>query len=51
LTEARAGRYTVDAFELNGPEMEALYREGMLNEFHSPQFRTWKRPTRPRIKP
>src|SRR4030081_2220015 len=33
LTEARAGRYTVDAFELNGPEMEALYREGMLEEF------------------
>src|SRR6266513_1148481 len=39
LTEARAGRFTVDAFELNGPEMEALYREGMLDEFHSPQFR------------
>jgi iron(III) transport system substrate-binding protein len=39
VTEARAGRYTVDAFELNGPEMEALYREGMLDEFHSPQFR------------
>ena len=29
LTEARAGRHAVDArFELNGPEMEALYREG-----------------------
>jgi spermidine/putrescine-binding protein len=27
LTEARAGRHAVDAFELNGPEMEALYRE------------------------
>src|SRR5438445_9553852 len=39
VTEARAGRFTVDAFELNGPEMEALYREGMLEEFHSPQFR------------
>jgi iron(III) transport system substrate-binding protein len=39
LTEARAGRFAVDAFELNGPEMEALYREGMLEEFHSPQFR------------
>ena len=39
LTEARAGRFGVDAFELNGPEMEALYREGMLEEFHSPQFR------------
>ena len=33
LTEARAGRNAVDAFELNGPEMEALYREGLLEEF------------------
>src|SRR2546427_12593499 len=39
LTEARAGRYTLDAFELNGPEMEALYREGMLEEFHRPDFK------------
>src|SRR5712691_8276337 len=39
VTEARAGRYTVDAFELNGPEMEAMYREGLLEELHSPQFR------------
>ena len=39
LTEARGGHFAVDAFELNGPEMEALYREGMLEEFHSPQFR------------
>jgi iron(III) transport system substrate-binding protein len=39
VTEARAGRFSVDAFELNGPEMEALYREGLLEEFHSPQFR------------
>src|SRR3989475_2952773 len=39
VTEARAGRYAVDAFELNGPEMEALYREGLLEEFHSPQFK------------
>ncbi|HUQ25212.1 MAG TPA: extracellular solute-binding protein [Burkholderiales bacterium] len=38
LTEARAGRFAVDGFELNGPEMEALYREGLLEEFHSPQF-------------
>ena len=29
LTEARGGRYSVDAFELNGPEMEALRREGL----------------------
>jgi iron(III) transport system substrate-binding protein len=39
LTEARGGRYSVDAFELNGPEMEALRREGLLEEFWSPQLR------------
>src|ERR1700752_2320234 len=38
LTEARGGRYAVDAFELNGREMEALRREGLLEEFYSPQF-------------
>ena len=38
LAEARAGRFSVDAFELNGPELEALYREGLLEEFYSPQF-------------
>ena len=40
LTEARAGRHAVDAFELNGPEMEALYREGLLEEFYSPHFKS-----------
>src|SRR6476660_7143042 len=34
VTEARAGRFSVDAFELNGPEMEALYREGLLERFY-----------------
>jgi iron(III) transport system substrate-binding protein len=38
VTEARAGRYAVDAFELNGPELEALYREGLLEEYYSPSF-------------
>ena len=38
ITEARAGRHAVDAFELNGPELEALYRERLLEEFWSPQF-------------
>jgi iron(III) transport system substrate-binding protein len=38
LAEARAGRFAVDAFELNGPETEALYREGLLEEFHSPHL-------------
>jgi iron(III) transport system substrate-binding protein len=40
LTEFRAGRFAVDAFELNGPEMEALYREGLLEQFHSPHFKS-----------
>jgi iron(III) transport system substrate-binding protein len=40
LIEARAGRNAVDAFELNGPEMEALYREGLLEEFWSPHFKS-----------
>src|SRR6266571_341916 len=39
LTEARAGRFSVDAFELNGPELEAMYREGLLEEVFSPQFK------------
>src|SRR2546423_5059461 len=39
VTEARAGRYAVDAFELNGPELEAMYREGLLEEYFSPQFK------------
>lgn len=39
LTEARGGRFAVDAFELNGPELEAMYREGLLEEFWSPQFK------------
>ncbi len=37
-TEARAGRFNCDVFETNGPEMEALYRERLLDEFHSPHF-------------
>ncbi len=39
VTEARAGRFSVDAFELNGPELEAMYREDLLDEFYSPQFK------------
>lgn len=37
-TESRAGRFTCDVFETNGPEMEALYRERLLDEFQSPHF-------------
>ena len=39
VTEARAGRYAFDVLETNGPEMEALYREKLLSEFHSPHFK------------
>src|SRR4029453_260346 len=38
VAEARAGRFTCDVFETNGPEMEALYREQLLEEFRSPHF-------------
>lgn len=39
VTEARAGRFTVDAIDTNGPEMEALHRENILSEFYSPAFK------------
>ena len=39
MTEARAGRHACDVLETNGPEMEALYREKLLAEFHSPHFK------------
>jgi iron(III) transport system substrate-binding protein len=39
VTEARAGRYSPDILETNGPEMEAMYREKLLEEFYSPHFK------------
>lgn len=39
LTEARAGRRDVDVIETNGPQMENLYREKLLEEFYSPAFK------------
>jgi len=39
VTEARAGRYTCDVIETNGPEMEGCYREKLLDEFWSPYFK------------
>lgn len=39
LTEARAGRFSPDVVETNGPEMEILYREQLLEQFHSPHFK------------
>jgi iron(III) transport system substrate-binding protein len=38
VAEARAGRSAFDVVETNAPEMEALYREGLLDEFRSPAF-------------
>jgi iron(III) transport system substrate-binding protein len=38
VTEARAGRFEVDAFETNGPELEALHRERLLQEVYSPHL-------------
>jgi iron(III) transport system substrate-binding protein len=39
VTEARAGRHTCDILETNGPEVEAMYREKLLEEFFSPHFK------------
>ena len=38
VTEARAGRFTPDVIDTNGPEIEALSREKLLAEFYSPSF-------------
>ena len=38
IAEARAGRFDVDVFETNGPEMEALTRERLLTPVWSPSF-------------
>jgi iron(III) transport system substrate-binding protein len=39
VTEARAGRFACDILETNGPEMEAMYREKLLDPFYSPNFK------------
>lgn len=39
ITEAQAGRYDVDVIETNGPQMEMLYREKLLEEFYSPALK------------
>jgi len=38
VAEARAGRFACDIIETNGSEMEAIYREGLLEQFQSPSF-------------
>src|SRR6267142_749982 len=39
IAEARAGRFSCDILETNGPEMEAMHREELLEEFFSPHFK------------
>lgn len=39
LTEARANRYDADVIETNGPELEALYREQLLQPLRSPHLK------------
>ena len=38
-TESRAGRADFDVVETNGPEMEAIQREGLLQRVESPLFK------------
>ena len=38
LTEARGGRRSMDVVETNAPEVEALAREQVVGEFHSPSL-------------
>lgn len=47
ISEARARRFAADVFETNGPEMEALHREGVLEEFRSPHFADLPEPAFP----
>lgn len=39
VAEARARRHEVDVLETSASQMEALYRERLLEEFHSPALR------------
>ena len=39
VTEARAGRFACDILETNGPEMEAMHRELLMEPFYSPHFK------------
>ena len=39
LTEARANRNDADVIETNGPELESLYREKILQPFRSPHLK------------
>jgi iron(III) transport system substrate-binding protein len=39
LTESRAGRHDADVIETNGPELESLYREKVLQPLKSPHLK------------
>ena len=39
ISEARARRYEADVFETSAHRMDALYRERLLEDFHSPALR------------
>jgi iron(III) transport system substrate-binding protein len=39
VTEARAGRHDADVIETNGPELESLYREKLLQALRSPHMK------------
>src|SRR5215216_6574947 len=39
MTESRAGRTDADVIETNGPELEALYREKVLQPLRSPHLK------------
>jgi iron(III) transport system substrate-binding protein len=39
VTEARAGRFDFDVIETNGPELESLHREKLLQKATSPHFK------------
>jgi len=40
ISEGRAGRYEADVFETNGPQLEAMYREKLLQPIKSPVLKS-----------
>ena len=49
ITETRAGRYSADVYETNGPEMEILHREKLLADSIAPGSEIFRRRASPRI--
>jgi iron(III) transport system substrate-binding protein len=48
LSEAKAGRHTMDVVATNGPEMESLAREKVLTPYHTPHAADLPPPSIPR---